>query len=195
MVEETIEYSIKNVKIRFSLSPSVRSKIIERIRYWQEACHTKPSYFMCIKLPNYIVFKNSLVYTIFTDLNNTYFKINITGIQKVSQIRESVKAFCEHFNVCEKDIISEIFQDSIFACGNYRRTINLRLLMRLINADANRQFKVKFNCETSAAAYCRHKNLGTIAIFRSGKYLILGSKCEAQVQQILCEMNVIIQTL
>jgi TATA-box binding protein (TBP) (component of TFIID and TFIIIB) len=192
---ETTECAVKNVKIRFCLSPSISNQIIERINYWKAACETKPSYFICTKLPNYIVFKNTLVYTIFTDLNHTYFKINITGIPTVAKIEESVKTFCQHFNVSEKDIISSIFQDSIFACGRYGTTINLRMLQRLINSNKKCNFRVKFNCETAAAAYCRHKHYGTIALFRTGKYLILGSKCENQIKQILEEMNAIIRML
>jgi TATA-box binding protein (TBP) (component of TFIID and TFIIIB) len=195
MIEEATEYNIKNVKIRFCLSPSVRDKINRKIKYWEEASKIKPSYFICTKLANYIVFKNYLVYTIFTDLNNTYFKINITGIQSLAKITESIKDFCFYFDVYEGDIISEIYQDSIFACGSYKKSINLRSLMRLINVNFKCDFKVKFNCETAAAAYCHHKHFGTIALFRTGKYLVLGAKCESQIEKLLAEMNVLIQML
>lgn len=186
---------IKNVKIRFSISPRVREQLNTKIAYWKKACEEHPSYFLVKTYPNYIVFKNSLVYTIFTDIDNSYYKINITGINSISRIAEAVGTFCHHFNVLEENIIGKIYIDSIFACGKFIKCVNLRLLMRQLNGSADRTFRVKFNCETAPAAYCRHKTLGMIAVFRTGKYLILGAKCQTHVNQLVKEMDTAIQTL
>jgi TATA-box binding protein (TBP) (component of TFIID and TFIIIB) len=195
MTNRECRAKIDNVKVRFCLCPSVRKELIQSIKYWEEAIQIKPQYFLYTKFPNYRVFQNYLVYTIFTDLENTYFRINITGIPSADKIVDSVGDFCLHFNVPREKIITNIIVDSIFASGNFKRSINLRLLMRLINGKEECNFKVKFNCETSAAAYCRHKTFGTIGVFRTGKYIILGAKCSKTVNQLVQEMTVLIQDL
>jgi TATA-box binding protein (TBP) (component of TFIID and TFIIIB) len=195
MQKEECGAKISNVKIRFYVCPSACEKLKQQITYWQEAVQIKPQYFLCTKFPNYIVFQNFLVHTIFTDLNNTYFRINITGIPSADKIGESVNYFCQYFNVSRDKIITDIFIDSIFASGNFKTSINLRSLMRSINGRNKCDFKVRFNCETGAAAYCRHKTFGTIGVFRTGKYIILGAKCSESVNKLVQEMIAHIQDL
>ena len=186
---------IDNVKVRFCLCPSAGKTLLKKIIFWENEILTKPQYFLYTKFPNYVIFQNNLVYTIFTDFNKTYFRINITGISSADKISDSVKDFCLHFDVPATKIISDIIIDSIFASGSFKKPINLRLLMRLLNGQFSNIFKVKFNCETSSAAYCRHKKFGTIGVFRTGKSIILGAKCPETVNNLVCEMSALIQDL
>ena len=187
--------NISNVKIRFHLSPKVGKHITENIKYWQKHCKKRPQYFLCTKFANYIIFQNNLVYTIFTNLESTYFKINITGIRDLKKISGAVRSFCEHFGVLKEHRPTTVIIDSIFASGTFKRCINLRKLKRSINSNLKSDFRVKFNCETAAAAYCRHRFYGSIGVFGNGKYIILGVKCKIQLINLFQALNALIRKL
>jgi TATA-box binding protein (TBP) (component of TFIID and TFIIIB) len=188
--------TIANVKIRFCLCVSVCKKLNKQIKFLEEQNKKRRAVLTVTRLSNFILFKRkSVVYTIFKNLENTYCKVNITGIKTLKKISKAIATFCFIFKIAVKDIESDIIVDNIFANGNFNKSINLHKLMRSVNGNKENKFKVNFNCDRGSGAYCRQKGVGTLGLFRNGKYIILGAKSKRDVFKLFYEIQTIINKL
>jgi len=206
--------TIRNVKIRFTIPTTSIKQLKESLKRIEEESHHLPAYLTYKKSGNFTSLKNNLFYSIWEEVG----KINITGIKEIGGIQSAINEFCSIFKIERKEI-KEVIIDNIFACGSFNRKVNLRSLKFLINAIPSKAeekhcFLCEFIPEKFGAAYCRSsiiapasvgakdqsigcqaKKRGTVVVFGSGKYNILGAKCRRDVANLFHEMNALILKL
>lgn len=136
---------------------------------------------------NFCVVKNGFTYIIFS---NKGF-VNITGIRGFSQLVDVVPHFCEVFNLKPSHISSDIVIDNISAAGNFHQRVNLEALWKQVGET----FCVRYNRDRFPGAFCKKKKFGTLTLFPSGLYVIVGCKSATHVQAIYLEMLAFIPTL
>ena len=121
--------------------------------------------------------------------------VNITGISSERVIPKALKYFCKIFNV-KKSYISDITIDNISASGSFNRYVDLSFLKWFVNSqDANQINRnpissVSFNANYFPAAFCKTFTIGTVVVFGSGKFNIVGAKCAQHVNQLFEAMSV-----
>jgi TATA-box binding protein (TBP) (component of TFIID and TFIIIB) len=200
MLEFATKPIIHNVKISFNVSSCIINDLKNSISKIKS--NNNSSY---KEYGNYITLKTLFFYSIWKDVG----KVNITGIREISLIPSALSEFAKIFQIDEKRIENVVI-DNIFASGSFKRAINLRKLKALINSNRNinkvrsRQLVCDFNQERFPAAYCRRfsllkngnvKRRGIVSVFGSGKYNILGAKCEGDVADLFHEVNALILKL
>jgi TATA-box binding protein (TBP) (component of TFIID and TFIIIB) len=201
MFNEATSPSIKNVKIRLSILKQAIPKLKNRIHNLEQDYLIKPTYLIIRRIGNYVALKNFLFYSIWENSG----KINITGITSVDRISEAISEFASLFHIEENEICN-ITVDNIFASGTFGEIIHLRKLKHKINSLQTKTELYNFVCdfipEKFPAAYCRchtraigEKSKGTVAVFGSGKYNILGAKCQEDLISIFHELHAVIRTL
>jgi TATA-box binding protein (TBP) (component of TFIID and TFIIIB) len=169
---------INNIKIRFTVIESQLPTLRDEIRKISEVKDKKTFK----KLHNFIVFRSSFIFTIFFKSGT----VNITGIQRLTDISQAVSVFCQTFDISRRDIVDSIIIDNITASGSFNRDINLRNLKEKINGGKNesRIKSASFNPNYFPAAFCKTFGIGTILIFGSGKYNIVGAKSQLDVMEV-----------
>jgi len=214
MIERATAPQIKNVKIRFVISESSINQLQSSLLYLENESKFLPPYLTYKKTGNYTSLKNNLFYSIW----ETVGKVNITGIKSIEEIPLALNEFSLIFKINLNEICNIII-DNIFACGSFNRKVDLRALKFLINSipktsEENYNFLCDFIPEKFGAAYCRSQKLcifsgggkkksvvcqrikrGTVVVFGSGKYNILGAKCQRDVANLFHEMNALILKL
>jgi TATA-box binding protein (TBP) (component of TFIID and TFIIIB) len=140
---------------------------------------------------NFVVVKEELTYVIFPDRGF----VNITGVKNYSRLRQIIPQFCETFSVRGEDVATGLVIDNISAAGDFRRWINLTSLQQKINLSERSHFSCHLDRNFFPGAVCKSPGLGTITVFPSGKYVIVGAKCQTHVHVIFRKMHVLISTL
>lgn len=212
MVERATAPKICNVKIRFTISDSAIKQLKKSLLYLENESKCYPPYLTYKKTGNYTSLKNFLAYSIWDAVG----KVNITGIKTLEAIQPAINEFSSVFKIDINDI-KDVVVDNIFASGSFQRRVNLRALKLLINSsprigEEKFHFFCEFIPEKFCAAYCRSRRLshtgekaksincpkskrGTVAVFGSGKYNILGATCRRDIVNLFMEMNVLILKL
>lgn len=129
---------------------------------------------------NFAVVRDVYTYIIFPDKGF----INITGIKSVCGTSEVISKFCKTFDLSEKDVFTELTIDNISSSGTFGRTINLDKLLQLINSAEKKEFTVHFDRNFYPGAFCKKIGFGTVTVFSSGKYVIVGPKCSETVTHL-----------
>lgn len=131
---------------------------------------------------NFIVYKNRFVYTIF--YNKGY--INCTKIPNYSGISEAISEFCDTFGLTRQDLSSGITIDNTTSSGKFKHRLNLlELKHKIEQADQYQEIRTKFNPSFFPGLFVKYHFLGTIILFASGKYSVVGAKCQNQSEQIV----------
>jgi TATA-box binding protein (TBP) (component of TFIID and TFIIIB) len=178
---------INNLKIRFTIFRKQLPKLREEIKKLSTVQSVKTHH-------NFIVFKNSFVFIIFFNSGT----VNITGIKSFSNISDAICCFCTTFNISRSSIKSETIVDNITATGSFGRTVNLRNLKETINNGGKTESKISaasFNPNYFPAVFCKTFGIGTVLVFGSGKYNIVGAKCQEHVLEIFRLISVFIKKL
>jgi TATA-box binding protein (TBP) (component of TFIID and TFIIIB) len=195
MLEYATAPIVRNVKIRFVICPTAIKHLKETLQYLEEESQCYPPYVTYRKTGNYVSLKNYLSYTIWPEVG----KVNITGIKSLEEIDPAITDFCFLFKI-KRIEINNVITDNIFACGSFNRRIDLRALKLLVNSlPKTPEDRFRFFCEyipeKFGAAYCRSRKeklrRGTVIVFGSGKYNILGAKCRVDIANLFQEMNAI----
>ena len=119
--------------------------------------------------------------------------VNITGVKNYSAICEVIPKFCETFRLCSSDVSQPVLViDNISAAGNFHKTVNLSRLQKKINTSEEKLFSVHCNRQYYPGAFCKRKGVGTITVFASGKYVIVGAKCREDVTTLAQLMHAVI---
>lgn len=142
---------------------------------------------------NFVVFRNSFVFIIFAN-NGT---VNITGINSFDRICEALQNFHRVFGIGREEI-TDVIVDNVSANGDFGRIICLRDLKHLINEQENEEQLISaasFNVNYFPAVFCKTFSIGTILVFNSGKFNIVGAKCQSHVTKIYLEMIALIDKL
>jgi TATA-box binding protein (TBP) (component of TFIID and TFIIIB) len=143
---------------------------------------------------NFVVVKAVHTYVIFP---NKGF-VNITGVKGFSLLNQIIPQFCATFSVRGEDVSSQQpVIDNISAAGDFDRWIDLTRLQQLINLpeEGRRQFSFHLDRNFFPGAVCKSPGLGVITIFKSGKYIVVGAKCQEHVDSIFQKMRVLIEAL
>jgi TATA-box binding protein (TBP) (component of TFIID and TFIIIB) len=162
---------IKNIKGHFKVKYDYRSLLDQRLS--ELIFHT-----WVIPYHNFTVFKKSAnnLYTYIVFPKNGY--INVTGIKSYSQICSAIENFCNVFHFSKQHVHS-FSVDNITASG--------QLLFELDLSKVSETFSVyctRYDVNIFPGLLIKVQNLGTITLFSSGKYTIVGVKCIRQLAQI-----------
>jgi TATA-box binding protein (TBP) (component of TFIID and TFIIIB) len=147
---------------------------------------------------NFLVVKDKYTYIIFPKSKEDYCYINITGIKSFEDIENVIPELCDAFHLNQNQVVGEVVIDNVSANGDFGRKLNLPQIQEVINRESEKDgntFSASFDRNYFPGAFCKTLTIGTILIFPSGKYVIVGSKCIAEVQQVYQMMHAIIQKL
>ena len=177
--------SVKNVKIHFKIRAEAIPTLIRGLLKNRISSHL-------VRHGNLIVLKYKFVFIIF----ETSGFINATGIKSLEEIRKCLKVFRIILNIRKRDI-RNITVDNITASGNFDQQLNLYKIRQKIHANHNLQKSVlaNYNRDIFPGLFLKYKKIGTIILFSSGKYSIVGIKCRANMYKIFQETNVLINQL
>jgi TATA-box binding protein (TBP) (component of TFIID and TFIIIB) len=115
---------------------------------------------------SYILVKKQYTYTIYHKSN----LVNVTGIPSFNDISLALKVF-HGLTTDQSSPIISVKVDNTTASGQFPRKIKIQTL------------QVRYNPSLFPGASLRLTNKTTALLFRSGKYVIVGGKSEAQIQQ------------
>ena len=182
MDEESNRFpKVNNLKGHISLTARGAQQLRETLMCKEKTRHN-----------NFVVVKEDLTYIIFPDIGF----VNITGIKDFSFLERIIPRFCETFSVRGEDVTSQLVIDNISAAGDFHRLIDLSSLQQKINLpEERRRFSFHLDRNFFPGAVCKSVGLGTITVFPSGKYVIVGVRCQADVNRIFQKMHVLIVAL
>jgi TATA-box binding protein (TBP) (component of TFIID and TFIIIB) len=178
---------INNIKIRFSVQQPDLDQLGGSIKLLSErtqfltTVRGKPVF---KNHHNFLVFRHTYVYIVFFHSGT----VNVTGVRRHEEISEAVFLFCQEFRV-DRQGVSRVTVDNITATGDLCKEVNLRLLKRSINAVQQQQensllqFTASYNLSHFPACFLRSEK-GTVLLFSSGRFNIVGSKCRRDVNKV-----------
>lgn len=124
--------------------------------------------------------------------------VNITGIRELSSLKDVIPQLCLHFSLLPTDVASpQPLIDNISASGSFNCRVDLNRLRNILGIKGrhNGYFTVILNRNKFPGASCRTKGFGTITVFSTGKYVIVGSKCVEGMDRIFLKMSDVITSL
>lgn len=158
---------VKNVKCHFRI-PSFDLPVIDllfRRRAYKDGGILRP-----VKITNnFAVLRNRYVYTIFTSGF-----VNVTKINCECKVQLAVTHLEELLQICTGLEDNPAVIDNIQASGNFFRYVNLLKFKRYVKQITD--IRVSYNPEHFPGLNLKFGNRGTILIFTSGKYSIVGAK-------------------
>mgnify|MGYP003519299646 CR=1 FL=1 len=182
---------IYNVKISFEVNLNDIDKIFKICNDINN--NMKISYFK-----NFITITNRFIFFIHEKLDQTkkngksYSKcINITKIKNIENMKIAISHFCEMFDISEGSI-TNIKINNMTASGCLGKRIKLNYFYsNNILLKSNKFITIKYNISIFPGMFCKTK-YGTILLFQSGKYSIVGVKSEEDMLKIY---NIIISLI
>ena len=138
---------------------------------------------------NFCVFKRRFVYIIF--FNTGY--VNCTKIPNYSEISAAQEEFCQVFNLLSENLTTPII-DNTTCSGTFGQVIYLKKLKQEIvnqNWEEKNWCNVKFNPEHFPGLFIKTDN-ATIIVFHSGKYTIVGAKCQEEANLTFSQVRAFI---
>lgn len=124
--------------------------------------------------------------------------INITGVQSFDAAQDIIPQLEQVFGLRRFDLASDIVVDNISAAGDFTTRVNLVQLQKRLNKggeERNTFFSVHFDRNFFPGAFCKTRGFGTLTVFPSGKYVVVGAKCLEHVEKIVQRMCVTILAL
>ena len=131
---------------------------------------------------NYIVFTEKYTSIIFKQSQNQSNHVNVTKIKSINTIQNSILHLGNILNANLENITYTI--DNITASGKLSCEVNLENFLK-----NNLELKTSYNIEKFPGLFIKQKS-GTIILFSSGKFVIVGAKkiCDLQnYKQLLKE--------
>ena len=172
--------TVKNIKFHFQVSKSINLR--KRIEEYQDLLNVKFN-------GNLIVLREKDgVFIIFYTCGH----VNVTGIKKFCNIPKAIKTFCLLLNIHKSLLTKAATIDNICLSGKFSKNIVLKTLgerLKLTN------IRFQYNRDFFPGAFCRIPELGTITVFSSGSYVIVGAKCLMSAENIFSQMNAVILLL
>jgi TATA-box binding protein (TBP) (component of TFIID and TFIIIB) len=193
----TIPPKVNNIKIRLTVCPSAIPRLKKSIGRLDgdsgdNLGQDRKRIFK--RHHNFIVFRNDFVFIIFFGSGT----VNITGIKSFSHITEALQTFCTTFHTRRRHI-QGLTVDNVSANGQFSHLVDLVQLKQVINQREDKGDKlissVSFNTNYFPAAFCKTFSIGTILVFNSGRFNIVGAKCQSHVLEIYTEMLSVVNSL
>lgn len=161
-----MEPKINNLKISIVISNAAYMDILKNLNQEKTKEHK-----------NFLVIKDNYTYIIFPN------HINITGIKSIKDLENVKTELCKTFFLDPSLLQEDTVIDNITANGSFKRRLDLAELKKTLNSEKN-NFKVDFDRNYFPGAFCKTYKCGTIILFASGKYVIVGAKCPTNVTKI-----------
>jgi TATA-box binding protein (TBP) (component of TFIID and TFIIIB) len=120
-------------------------------------------------------YRKNIKITIF---NNSF--INITGIKTIIEIEKIVLLLLKSISLDQKTFYNYKI-DNICCSGSWNHKIKLIPTAH----NLSKLYYVRYNPDIYPGIHCKIPNLGSILIFNSGKYSIIGVTCMSQAIKIL----------
>jgi len=136
----------------------------------------------------YVVRIGTFVYTIFP----TVFFINITGIKAQKEINSSITLIRNELGISSEVAFKRI--DNITACCKFIDFVGLQNFHKYLLKQPNHYHSCKFNSYIFPSIYLKLQSKGTIVIFNSGKFNIVGLSCEQEITKCLTQISALIDT-
>jgi TATA-box binding protein (TBP) (component of TFIID and TFIIIB) len=136
---------------------------------------------------NMLTLRDSYTYVIFPESGF----VNICGIKSFDDVPNVIDKMCKDFSLDKTKLRCEITIDNVCASGDFKREIELCCLQEKIYC--NKGFTVYKNQNYSPSAICKSTSFGTILVFSSGKYIIVGAKTLQDVERIFKDMTQIVE--
>lgn len=169
---------IKNIKIHFEIKKNILKHFQQRVQELNFCGHiTKHTNFITLTKKN-TDYAAPFTYIIFP----TRGFINATGIKNYNQLEECVGNFCAAFHLGLHQLKPKISVDNITASGRFEREIDLREIFLLLQRGPHVTI---YNVNHYPGLKFKVCNLGTVILFSSGKYTIVGLKCLRDATTIL----------
>lgn len=125
---------------------------------------------------NFYVVRKRFVYIIF--YKNSF--INITKIRSEQEIKSAILELSELLKITRRDILGTVVIDNITASGKFGKQINLLSF----HQKNSLEFGTRFNITCFPGLFIKLPGLGTIILFRTGSYTIIGAKCKTNINHI-----------
>ena len=130
------------------------------------------------KFSNFCVLQDKFSYIIFKKSKTKLTHINITKIRCFCEIDESIKHFFDLFKI-PFDYFHSMSIDNITITGKVNRKINL-----LDFIQKNSDLSISHNPEKFPGLFVKFKGKGTLILFSSGSYVIIGAKSKQFITNI-----------
>lgn len=166
---------ISNVKGRYVLSADAMSRVIKTL--------SNKKYKQC---SNFVVWHGTYTYTVF--YGGT---VNVTGIKSLEEVKNVLSNMCSDFEIDPSLVKTSFIIDSSTATGDFQRRLDLTSIQRYLMQNSD-TFTINFNREVFCSLYCYSKRGGTVALYASGKYNILGTKTCRQMQRVAADLTTIV---
>lgn len=153
---------IKNIKCHFTVNLESKNII----------SHLNPQ--SNLKLcGNLYVLRNKFIYIIFPKSNY----VNVTGIKNYTDLPLATEHFCD-ISSLPYSCLSSIIIDNTTYSGSLSTKLNLRKIYIKLRGE---NLKVRFNPSFFPGLFLKLSSVGRIIVFSSGKFNIIGSKCQADM--------------
>jgi TATA-box binding protein (TBP) (component of TFIID and TFIIIB) len=137
---------------------------------------------------NFYVIRNKFVYTVFTSGF-----LNITKIKSFEDINKAIKRICSIYEIAECDI-SNYSMDNISANGSFGKKLNLIEVIKAVELSEG-NFIPNYKPAYFPGATLKHFKCGSIIIFASGSFNIVGAKSREDIDTIFHQTLKIIEAL
>ena len=185
MLLENENIKINNIKIHFTLNSIAKRKLFGHLLKDVKKGKIKLKFYN-----NFLVLKSNYTYIIFK--NGT---VNLTGLKGTSELENVFTRFSQDFQIQENLLPKEFIIDNITAHGTFNQQINLRKIQLFLEKDSNNtEIETKLNLSYFPALICKDYNKkGTILIFGSGNFTIVGVKREEDLKDIYFKASQLIK--
>lgn len=174
--------TVNNIKVHITLTQTGVQHLKVALRHKSKKTYNNFS----------VVREGGHTYIIFADKGF----VNITGVSSYEQLPNIIPQFCAAFHLVEQDVASPCVVDNISASGDFKKRCNLVHLQQLLNRRGGKNyFTVSFDRNYFPGAFCKTRGFGTLTLFPSGKYVLVGAKCLEHLQQTFQEMCAVMTLL
>ena len=129
---------------------------------------------------NFFVLHNKFTYIIFKKSRaNNVVHINITKVKNFKEIKNSIKHLQTILQISRAFIVKS-FIDNITITGKLATEISLTKYIAV-----NSHFTIKYSPEKFPGLFVKIKTLGSIILFSSGSFIILGAKSKKKLLKLI----------
>lgn len=126
--------------------------------------------------------------------------INVTGIPNFGHLKSVTPQLCDFFGLKADDVASDVIIDNISASGNFGRRVNLTTLQTTVNGKGGEIFVVQGDRNIFPGSFCKTRKLntkgfGTLTLFSSGSYVLVGCRSMEDVEKAFQHMSAVMKML
>ena len=170
---------VRHVKCSFSIDRSVLKHAVDRISINHE---------MRVKrFHNFNVIRGGGEGFVYTAFHSGH--VNVVGIKCVGDIDEVVDTFCKQLDLAPNGLCSPIRVDNITASGTFGHRINL---VHILEEEPIEETIIKFRPSFFPGMSIKHEPYGSMILFNSGAFSIVGAKKIDHINKIFSKVCTIV---